>query len=267
MFRRFWRYLMALFNRRMDQWEDPEVLLDQARRDMQESHMRNRERAIQAITQKNNLQAMVDKEQQDIGRLNALAETALKRGDRELARKMLREKMTHEQTLTGLRQSLATASTTVDQVKVAIQREEENIRQKTAEALALKARWKQAQIQNSIQKALSGLQFEDTMGSFSAAEEKIRGMQSEADARTEMYGTSMAGKVAELQSQQVDMEAEEELVKMEQRLGLAKAPPTAETEGLQQISATSEQDAGDVDKELKDLEARLGTPPSTTEST
>jgi hypothetical protein len=35
--------------------EDPEVLLSQAQREMTEMHARNRERAVQAITQKNNL--------------------------------------------------------------------------------------------------------------------------------------------------------------------------------------------------------------------
>lgn len=258
MFRRLWRYLKALFNRRMDQWEDPEVLLDQARRDMQESHRRNRERAIQAITQKNNLQAMVDREEQEVRKQERLAEAALKQGNRDLARQLLREKMTHENALTSLRASLQSAQGTVEQVKVAIAREEESIRQKTAKALELKARWKQAQIQNSIQKALSGLEFENTEESWAVAEEKIRATQSEADARTEMYGTSMQGKIQELESQTIDVEADEELRRMEERLGMSKAP--AATETVNQPVSTGAQ-PGDLEKELADLEARMGTPP------
>ncbi len=54
-------------------------------------------------------------------------------------------------------QNLAQAIETVDAVKTAIKREEETIRQKTAEALALKAQWKNSQIQNAMHKALDNI--------------------------------------------------------------------------------------------------------------
>ena len=56
--KRFFRWLKALFNRTMDNLEDPDIMLDQARRDMQEALVQNREKAVQAITQKNRLQQM-----------------------------------------------------------------------------------------------------------------------------------------------------------------------------------------------------------------
>ena len=75
---------------------------------------------------------------------------------------------------------------TSEAVKVAIKREEEKIRQKTAEALALKAQWKNAQIQNAIHKALDGIgSIEDSTQAFGRAQEKIRNAQSEAGARAD----------------------------------------------------------------------------------
>ena len=44
----------------MDKVEDPEIMLDQARRDMQAALIGNREKAVQAITQKNRLQGMLE---------------------------------------------------------------------------------------------------------------------------------------------------------------------------------------------------------------
>ncbi len=85
MLSRIWRYIVALLSGKMDQIEDPEVLLSQAQREMTEMHARNRERAVQAITQKNNLQQMVDDTQKRVDNLQAKAELALKRGDRDLA--------------------------------------------------------------------------------------------------------------------------------------------------------------------------------------
>jgi phage shock protein A len=256
MFGRIWRYIKALFNRKMDQWEDPEILLDQARRDMQEAHMRNRERTIQAITQRNNLQAMVDQEQREIARLDKLAETTVRQGNRDLARQLLREKMSHQQALEGLTGSLDQAKQTVEQIKVAMQKEEETIRTKTADALRLKAQWKQAQIQNSIQKALSGMELEDATGNWGTAAEKIRSAQSEASARVELQGESLTGKIAAMQSAQMDVEADDELQKLEARLGMAQ-PAAAVAQPQVQVSTG---DAG-VEDELAKLEQQAGIKP------
>jgi len=57
---RFFRWLKALFNRAKDKVEDPDMMLDQARRDMSEALVANREKAVQAITQKNRLQNMLE---------------------------------------------------------------------------------------------------------------------------------------------------------------------------------------------------------------
>src|SRR4028118_2415339 len=99
MLKRFWQYIKALLSGKLDQIEDPEVLLSQAQREMTELHAKNRERAVQAITQKNNLQQMVDDTQKRVDLLQGKAELALKRGDRELALQLLKEKQQFEVTL------------------------------------------------------------------------------------------------------------------------------------------------------------------------
>ena len=58
--RRFFNWIKALFNRAMDKVEDPDMMLDQARRDMQAALIANREKAVQAITQKNRLGQMLE---------------------------------------------------------------------------------------------------------------------------------------------------------------------------------------------------------------
>ena len=62
---------------------------------------------------------------------------------------------------------------------------------------AMKAQWKQAQVQSSISKALEGLTFENQYeGSFASAKEKIQEKQAEAAARQEMMAGSLHGKLA-----------------------------------------------------------------------
>ena len=261
--KRFWNWLKAIFNRGMDKLEDPDIMLDQARRDMQTALAQNREKAVQAITQRNRLQNMLEDTRKRSAQLESQAAMALKQGNRDLATQFMREKMNNDATLGTLQQSYEQAEATVEQVKVAIRRQEEEVRKKTAEALALKAQWKQAQIQNSISKALEGLTFENQFEGFGAAQEKIRDMQSQAAARQEMMGTSLQGKIMSMDDQARDMEAEEELKKLEERLGVNQKPSEAVATEVQVTAGPGEaapdaQLQSEAEKQLDELEKRIG---------
>ncbi|HXH62505.1 MAG TPA: PspA/IM30 family protein [Fimbriimonadaceae bacterium] len=248
--KRFFRWLKALFNRTMDNLEDPDVMLDQARRDMQEALVQNREKAVQAITQKNRLQQMLDEQTKKSAQLESQASMALQQGNRDLARSFLREKANTDATVATLKSTLAQAVETVEAVKAAIKRQESEVRKKTAEALAMKAQWKQAQIQSSISKALEGLTFENEYeGSFAAIKDRIQDKQAEAAARSEMMSGSLQGKMMHMEDQAMDYAAEAELQKLEQKLGLATPGEVAQKDPAAKVD--------DIDSELEKLEDRL----------
>lgn len=275
--KRFFRWLKAVFNRGMDKIESPDIMLDQARRDMQEGLVSNREKAVQAITQKNRLQGMLDEAKKRSAQYENQATMALRQGNRDLARQFIREKASNDGTIATLEASYQQALQTVESVKVAIKRQEEEVRKKTAEALALKAQYNQAQIQNSIAKALDGLTFENQFESFGAAAERIKDAQSEASARQEMMGESIQGKIMAMEDKSMDYEAEEELQKLEQKLGMRDAPATAPattaaTTDAQPVSVSGTDPtatpaapavpASEVDQQLAELEKRLQSDPS-----
>lgn len=248
MWRRFVALVKSWFGAGLDKLEDPGVLLDQAKRDMQEMHARNRERAVVAITQKNNLQNQVDDLQKTVDNLQAKAEFALKRGDRELALQLLKEKQSYEQSLVSAKETLAQAIETSEQVKVAIKREEEQIRQKTAEALALKAKWKQAQIQSEMEKQLQGMgSWEDSNNVFAQAKTKINNKLSEAKAMGELGQTNVDSRLRQLEVTEADVVAQNELEALEAKLGLA-AP----------ITQTATAPTNEIEAELARLEQKVG---------
>lgn len=262
---RFFNWLKGLFNRTMDKLEDPEIMLDQAKRDMQGALISNREKAVAAITQKNRLQGVLEDTKKKSAQIEAQAAMALKQGNRELATQFMREKMNIDSTLATLQQSYDQAVATVDQVKIAIKRQEEEVRKKTAEALAMKAQWKQAQIQNSISKALDGLTFENSYEGFGAAQERIREAQSEAAARQEMQSSSLSGKMMMMEDTARDMEAESELSKLEERLGLKPATTTVDAQTVSVTTggaAPATEEAAmksEAERQLEELEKRLGS--------
>ena len=249
MFGRIWRYLKALILGKLDQFENPEVLLQEAAREMRENMAANRQRAVTAITQKNNLKALLDEQQKRVDVLQAQAEMAVKKGDRDLARRILREKMTCEETITQTKTSYDQAVEASEAVKVAIRRQEETVRQRTAESLAKRAQWKQAQIQIEIDKALNGLTFEDESSAWERASEKIRTAQSEASARAELAQAGIQAKIADLQDDTHDAMAEKALQELEARMGVSS----------DQTPQTVQVGQSDVESELAELEATLGT--------
>ncbi len=129
---------------------DPALLLERAQREMQEMHARNRERAVQAITQKNGLAQMVSDLESKLATIRERAETAASRGNPALAERLREEADSCETTLESTRRSLDQAVQATEHIKVAIRREEERIRKKAAEAMLLKAQWNTMQVQRSL---------------------------------------------------------------------------------------------------------------------
>jgi phage shock protein A len=262
-FVRAWRYLKALISGKLDQWEDPEIILNEAVREMKDNQVKNRELAVQAITQKNNLQAEVDKEERFVAELERKAALALQSGNRELAKQFLKEKGLHDQTLESMRGNLLQATEAAEKVKIAIRQEEERIRVRTSEALAMKANMKQAQIQIKINRALDQFQFSDNENNWNSAQERIRSMQSEASARAEIGSTSIDAKLREMEVSQMDVEAERQLAELETKIALNGNPAanytTSQVQQVQKVGAASNgtQDS-DIESKLRELESRLG---------
>lgn len=157
-----------------------EALMQKAQQQLREAQAKNRDRAVQAITQKNNLQALVDQTQKAVARLTERLETS-SFGDEETRQNLLVERSKHEETLAQVQASLVTATATTEAVKTAMRREEERIRAMTAEALALKAQEKQAQIETAIAKSKMAMTTNLATDLFVQAREKIKQTAAQRD--------------------------------------------------------------------------------------
>jgi phage shock protein A len=156
MWERWWQVLQRqLTGASAGPEEDPDVLLERAQEEMRLLHARNRERAVRAITQKNQLQQMVEETERQVQRLEQKADLALSRGEDVLARQLLEEKQNYEEMLELTRAQLEQAEETAQAVKQAIKREEGLIRQRTAHAMALQTQWRLVKIEQSITVSLA----------------------------------------------------------------------------------------------------------------
>lgn len=233
LWKRIMRYLRGQIEHKIDTWESPDILIDQLVREMKENQVKNRELAVQAITQKNNLQAEVDRQERMAAEFERKATLALQTGNREAARQLLREKATVETTLGMLRQSLAVALEAAEKVKTAIKSEEERLRQRMAEAQAWKARLYQAQVQEKMATAFGQFSLNDNQTSWDEVERRIQETESRGLAIGELHHLSMQAKLDEIEMYQKDIGIEQELEELERRLALGGS--TAGTSNASEI--------------------------------
>ena len=173
-----------LFVRREDKKppvDDAEMLLQQAQQQMREAQAKNRERAVEAITQKNNLQAIFDQTQKMVNNLQAKAQKAREEGDVVLERQLTMEQEQYARSLEKTEPTLQSAIGTTEAVKTAMRGEEEAIRARTVQALAMKTFYKQAQIEFEIEKNKLGMTTTKAGDLFERAQAKIQSAQARRD--------------------------------------------------------------------------------------
>jgi len=161
--------------------DDAGTLLQQAQQQMQEAQARNRERAVQVITQKNHLQASVDQARRTVDRLEEQAQTAEQEGNSDRLRDLLAERDEFIGTMTRTQASLEAAITTTEAVKTAMRREEQHIRAEIARALAMRTQYEQAQIEFAIEKSRLGTTTTYVAELFERAQAKIQQTQAQRD--------------------------------------------------------------------------------------
>ena len=147
-----------------------ELLLQQAQQQLREAQAKNRERAVQAITQKNNFQALADQTEKRISRLTERLQAPDTVLDDQARQALVEQRQKHREALAEMQGPLTSAISTVEAVKIAMQREAEAVQVKVTEALALGASEKQAKIEIALAKA----RLAQTTNLFVQAREKIR---------------------------------------------------------------------------------------------
>lgn len=153
MLKRFWRYFVTLFAAGQSDAADPamQAKMREAQGEMQQMHgQRLRERAVREITRRNAIRQMVADTQTRLQELLAEADLAESCGNQALSKRLLKLREGLAAALAATEQSLIEAEQNVVAVKEAIRREEERLRDDTAERLRLAAAWHHSQVPNVI---------------------------------------------------------------------------------------------------------------------
>lgn len=192
LFKRVSDNIRANLNSLLDKTEDPEKLLDQYLRDMEED-MADAESSVArqlAIARKFKVQlddalAMAEKRESQ-------AVEALKKEREDLARKALEDKRIHQAKADDYRREYENCDAMADQLKAQLREMKDEYGKLRLKRDNLAARAQSAKAQKNIYGAQSGLGRDNARSKFERMENKVFQMEAEAQAAGELAGMNMS---------------------------------------------------------------------------
>jgi phage shock protein A len=217
-----WKYTMALFSSKVDQYADPKIQIQQAIEDAQRQHQALSQQAAAVIGNQRQLEMKLNRQLGDVEKLGAsarqaviLADDARRQGDEakavqydNTAEAFAAQLVTAEQSVEDLKglhdQSLQAAA----QAKKAVEQNAMNLQQKIAERTKLLTQLEQAKMQEQVSSSLrsmSQLAAPGTTPSLEEVREKIERRYANALGSAELSQDSMEGRMLEVQQVSTQM--------------------------------------------------------------
>ena len=209
----------ANLNDIIDKVEDPERMIKQIIREMEENINRAKESVVNAIASEKQLKRELDHHRSEVARWQEKAEKALRADREELAREALGRKKEHERIASGLEGSWEKASETSRRLKEQLRGLENKLAEARRKQGTLVARKRSAearkQIDRTEQKIGRGLEIETRFGRM---ESRVFEMEAEAEAMAELNddATDLERQIEELEKEE---EIEDDLELLRKRMG------------------------------------------------
>jgi phage shock protein A len=221
-FTKAWKYLMALFSSKVDEYADPKVQIQQAIEDAQRQHQALSQQAAAVIGNQRQLEMKLNRQLGEIEKLQASARQALVLADQareggdaagaqryeETAQLYANQLVSGEQSVEDLKTLHDQAIQAAGQAKQAVERNSMILQQKIAERTKLLSQLEQAKMQEQAAASLRQMSELSAPGSTPSLEDvrdKIERRYANALGQAELAQNSVQGRMLEVQQATVDM--------------------------------------------------------------
>lgn len=217
-----WKYLMAMFSAKIDEYADPKVQIQQAIEEAQRQHQALTQQAAQVIGNQRQLEMRLERQLSDVEKLNAnvrqalaLADQANESGDAAKAQEynnaaeaFAAQLVTAEQSIEDLKALHDSAIEGATQAKKAVEQNSTILQQKIAERTRLLSQLEQAKMQEQVTASLRSMSEIAAPGntpSLEAIRDKIERRYANAVGASELAQNSVEGRMLEVQQESVQM--------------------------------------------------------------
>ncbi|HEV7470762.1 MAG: phage shock protein PspA [Pseudonocardia sp.] len=221
-FTKAWKYLMALFSSKVDEYADPKVQIQQAIEDAQRQHQALSQQAAAVIGNQRQLEMKLNRQLGEIEKLQASARQALVLADKARAEGDEAKAGQYEQSAQAFATQLVTAEQGVEdlktlhdqsigaaaQAKQAVERNSMMLQQKISERTKLLSQLEQAKMQEQAANSLrqmSELAAPGNTPSLEDVRDKIEKRYANALGSAELAQNSVQGRMLEVQQSSTDL--------------------------------------------------------------
>jgi phage shock protein A len=217
-----WKYLMALFSSKVDEYADPKVQIQQAIEDAQRQHAALSQQAAAVIGNQRQLEMKLNRQLGEVERLQTSAKQAIVLADQARAQNDAEKSAKYEQTAQVFATQLVSAEQQMEdlksmhdqalqaaeQAKKAVEQNAVRLQQKLAERTKLLSQLDQAKMQEQISsslKSMSELNAPGTTPTLDEVREMIERRYANALGATELSKNSVEGRMLEVEMSTIDM--------------------------------------------------------------
>ena len=211
LFKRISDVLTANLNDLVDRVEDPERMIKQLIREMEENVNSAREGVIDALASEKQLAKELDSQRRQADDWYNRARRALETGNEMLAREALTRKKEHDDIVANLQASWESSRRTSERLKAQLRALETKLEEARLKKSSLVARQRAAQAREQMDKVTDRFQTGlDLNNSFGRMADKVGEIEARMEARAEVYGDYSPAE-REFLKMEVDTEIEAEL--------------------------------------------------------
>ncbi len=216
--------LQASIHDTLDKVENPEQMVKQMVREMEQSVTDAKERVIDAVASEKTLQKQLERNQAQADEWRVKAERALETGREDIARSALERKKEHLDIFKKLEPTWKSAKQTSTRLKQQMNALEAKLEEAKRKQTSLVARQKGVEAIDKLGKISADLNSQcDTEATFGRMEDKVSEMEARTEAYAEVHGNATALE-DEVKQIETDAEIEAELEALKSRMQQPSAP-------------------------------------------
>ncbi|MFC2595175.1 PspA/IM30 family protein [Corynebacterium durum] len=235
-FSKAWKYLMALFDSKIEEHADPKVQIQQAIEDAQRQHQELSQQAAAVIGNQRQLEMQLNRRLAEIEKLQGNTRQALQLADKARAEGNEAKAVEYENAAEAFAAQLVTAEQAVEdtkqlhdqslqqaaQAKRAVERNAMSLQQKVAERTKLLSQLEQAKMQEKVSeslKSMNSLTANDKSPNLDQVREKIERRYANALGQAELAENSIQGRMAEVEQAGVQLAGHARLEQIRAQMG------------------------------------------------
>ncbi|CAB0604334.1 PspA/IM30 family protein [Corynebacterium diphtheriae] len=271
-FSKAWKYLMALFDSKIEENADPKVQIQQAIEDAQRQHQELSQQAAAVIGNQRQLEMQLNRRLAEIEKLQGNTRQAIQLADKARAEGNIQKATEYENAAEAFAAQLVTAEQGVedtkqlhdqalqqaDAAKKAVERNAMVLQQKVAERTKLLSQLEQAKMQEKVAKSIQSMNSisnRDTPN-LDQVREKIERRYANALGTAELAQNSVQGRMAEVEQAGIQLAGHSRLEQIRAemsggQLGAGNSATQQSIESAQQATPSAADDA--VARKMREL--------------